>query len=448
LGWKDIRVWFNFHTQSFLILGVSLDVVKVGIETYGCTMNRADSDIMRGIIARNFELADISDAEVVVVNTCGVIGFTERKILRRIGELKKEGKRVVVAGCLPRITRKKVEIADAAISPDNVHLVDLAIRSALDGHKLFLTEKNELDKAALSKVKCRLKENAIAIVSISEGCLGKCSFCATRFARGRLRSFSLDKIVEEIEDALKSGFKEIQLTSQDTGAYGIDRGCRLPELLNAISRIDGDFRVRVGMMNPNHAIRMVDELINAFKSEKIYKFIHLPVQSGDNRVLKEMRRDHTVEDFIEVVSAFRKNFSDVVVSTDLIAGFPTESEQSFWKSYELIREVKPDIVNITRYSERSKTPAAKLKDLPDWIKKERSRKLTSLARKIGLKRNRKFVGEKFRVLITKRGKENFLSRTDSYRPVVLSDGRIGGFYLVKIINCSHNHLTGKLEKGR
>ncbi len=421
-------------------------MVRVYIETYGCTMNQADSDIMRGIIARNFELADsIEDADVVVINSCGVIDFTERKIVKRALELKARGKKVVMAGCLPRISTKKVEaVADALISPDNIHKVDLAIKSALRNEKVTFIGKNGIDKSKLCGVKLRLRENAIAIVSISEGCVGRCSFCATRFARGRLRSFSIESIVEEVRQCVRMGFKEIQLTSQDTGAYGLDRGEHmLPELLNEISEIEGEFRVRVGMMNPHHAVKMLDDLINAFSSPKIYKFIHVPVQSGDNEVLRDMRRDHTVEDYVEVVRAFRKAFDDVMVSTDIIVGYPTESEEAFWKSYELLKETEPDIVNITRFSKRPFTPASKLKDIPDWIKKERSRRLTKLAREIGLRRNRRFIGRKLRVLITKRGKEEtFMARADSYRPVILKEGEIGTFVEAKIVDCAFNYLVG------
>jgi MiaB-like tRNA modifying enzyme len=423
------------------------DMVKVYIETYGCTMNQADSDIMRGIIAKKFELADtIDDAEVVVINSCGVIEFTERKIIRRALELKSKGKKIVMAGCLPRISTKKVEnVADALLSPDNVHKIDLAIESALNGRRLRLIDKNkDVDKAKLYSLKCRLNENAIAIVSISEGCMGRCAFCATRFARGRLRSFNLSDIVDEVRSCVEMGFREIQLTSQDTGAYGLDKGrFMLPDLLNAISEIEGKFRVRVGMMNPHHAVEMLDDLVEAFKSEKIYKFIHVPVQSGDNKILEDMKRNHTVEDFVEVVSAFRKAFDDVVVSTDIIVGYPTESEESFWKSYELIKEVEPDIVNITRYSKRPFTPASKLKDIPDWIKKERSRKLTKLVEEIGWRKHKKFVGRKSRVLITRKGKgETMLSRTNAYRPVILRSGEIGKFVNVDIIDYSFNYLVG------
>uniref|UniRef100_A0A7J3TI96 tRNA-t(6)A37 methylthiotransferase n=1 Tax=Geoglobus ahangari TaxID=113653 RepID=A0A7J3TI96_9EURY len=419
--------------------------MKVYLETYGCTMNQADSDLIRGILSRKYQLANsIDEAKIAVINTCGVIEFTERKILRRMEELKRMGKIVIAAGCLTRIARDKVsKICDALVSPDNIHLIDEAVERALNGEKVELLSLNRIDKACMYRLKRRLNDNAIAIVSISEGCLGKCSYCATKMARGHLRSFSIENIISEIRDVISIGYKEIQLTSQDTGAYGLDRGYTLADLLEKISEIEGEFRVRVGMMNPQHAINILDDLINAFSSEKIYKFIHIPVQSGDNKVLEDMRRGYTVEDFIEIVKSFRKHFDDVTLSTDIIVGFPTESEESFWKSYELIKEVKPDIVNITRFSPRKGTLAAKMKDIPDWIKKERSRKLTELTRKIGLENNIKFVGRRKRVLITRRGKENtLLSRTDSYRPVIIDKGYIGEFTNVKICGATFNYLKG------
>lgn len=415
--------------------------MRVAIETYGCTMNQADSDIMRGLISKYFELSDVENADVVVINSCGVIEYTERKIIRRMKELKSLGKKIVLAGCLSRISKEAVELADSVVSPDNLDKIVDAINS---NSKVLFVERRSIDKAKLYDVKCRLRENAIAIVSISEGCLGSCSFCATRIARGRLKSFSIDAIVNEVKKAVEMGFKEIQLTSQDTGAYGLDMGeYKLPELLNRISKIDGDFRVRVGMMNPHHAAKILDDLINSFSNDKIYKFIHVPVQSGDNKVLEHMKRNHTVEDFVEVVDRFRKEFDDVMVSTDIIVGYPTESEESFWKSYELIKNVKPDIVNITRFSPRPNTPASKLRDIPGWIKKERSRILTKLCREIGYENNKKFIGKRFRVLITKHGKNGtMLSRTNSYRPVVTT-GELGRFKDVEIIDCTFNYLISK-----
>uniref|UniRef100_A0A7J2THZ9 tRNA-t(6)A37 methylthiotransferase n=1 Tax=Archaeoglobus fulgidus TaxID=2234 RepID=A0A7J2THZ9_ARCFL len=410
--------------------------MKVAIETYGCTMNQADSDIMRALISEHFVLSDVSDAEIVVINSCGVIDFTERKILKRIQELKSSGKKVVLAGCLSRISNEALKLADSAVSPDNLDRIVDAIRAAFNGGAAFLQWRN-IDKALLPKL--RLRENVIAIVSISEGCMGHCSFCATKFARGKLRSFSLERIVDEVRKAVEEGYKEIQITSQDTGCYGLDKGkLMLPELLERIGKIDGEFRVRVGMMNPQYARAMIDDLLNAFENEKIYKFLHLPVQSGDNKVLEHMKRGHSVEDFLEVVECFRNRF-DITLSTDIIVGYPTESEESFWKTYELIEEVRPDIVNITRFSKREGTPAAKLKQIPGWIVKERSRKLTELCVKIGLENNRKYLGREFRVLITSHGKKWMLARNDSYRAIITS-GKLGEFKTVKIGNCRHNYL--------
>lgn len=419
--------------------------MRVYIETYGCTTNQADTDIMRGILSQKHDLVENpDDADVVVVNTCGVIDFTERKIVRRIKELKNSGKRVIATGCLSRISRNSLrEVCDALVSPDNVHRIEEAVEGVVRGKRVEILEVTSVDKSELCTYKKRLNENAIAIVSISEGCLGSCSYCATKIARGRLRSFSVESIVREVEVAVKAGYREIQLTSQDTGAYGLDRGTNLAELLERISEVDGDFRVRVGMMNPQHAVAILDDLINAFSNKKIYKFLHIPVQSGDNRVLEDMRRGHTVEDYEHVVGEFRRSFDDVVVSTDIIVGFPTETEESFWKSYELIERTRPDIVNITRFSPRRGTPAYRLRDIPDWIKKERSRRLTELTRKIGLENNLKFVGRTERVLVTKAGKNGtFLSRMDSYRPVIIESGKIGEFLRVKILKAEFNYLMG------
>ena len=364
---------------------------KIYIETYGCTSNQADSDIIRGLAKRYFALSDLESCDIAIINSCGVIEHTERKVLRRLQEIKGLGKRVILAGCLPRISQMVDGVSDGTLTPDNLNALPDVVKAIISGEKAVVKKRNKLDKSELRCFKERLRENRIAIVSISEGCVGRCSYCATRFARGRLFSFKLENLVDEIKKAVEEGFREIQLTSQDTAAYGLDRGKNLAQLLEKISEIEGDFRVRVGMMNPNNALRILEELVEAFKSEKIYKFLHLPVQSGDDEILERMNREYTVNEFLEVVKRFKKEFSDLVLSTDIIVGFPGEDEDSFTKSYELIEKIKPDIVNITRFSARKGTPAARLKDMPDWVKKERSRKLTELARRIGKDNNSKHL---------------------------------------------------------
>ncbi len=435
--------------------------MKVAIETYGCTMNQADSDIMRcELFRQGFEIVPVEEAEVVVLNSCGVVEYTEKKIIKRAIELKKRGKKVVIAGCLPRISSKKVrEVADSAISPDNVLDVCNAVIAAVKDEKYFNIAKTELEKANLCKYRLKTDRSGavtgIAIVSIAEGCTGKCTFCATRFARGKLKSYRIESIVEEVKKAVKQGFVEIQLTSQDTGAYGLDKYNKyaLPELLEKIASIDGEFMVRVGMMNPRHAYEMLDDLINAYASDKIYKFMHVPVQSGDEKILEAMNRSHGVEEYFEVVSAFRKEFdkTDSMISTDIIVGFPGEDDEAFHKSLNLIKDSKPDLVNVTRYSARKGTPAYRLKDMPDWIKKDRSRAITRLAEKIKEKRNKRIVGKTINVLVTKLGSK-VLTRYLSYRPVVLKSEseierdkfKIGKKIKVKVVDCTSTHLRGEL----
>jgi len=421
------------------------NTLKIYIETYGCTMNQADSDILRGIISKKHRITGLNEADVVVLNTCGVVEFTERKILKRAEELKKTGKKVILSGCLPKIAPKKVKkVVDVAIGT-NVGEIDKAIDFAVLNQKFFSVKRSDIDKSGLYFTKVRKRETAIAIVSISEGCLGKCTFCATKFARGRLKSFEIDNIIREIKCVVDGGFKEIQLTSQDTGVYGMDKNYGLPDLLRAISSIEGDFRVRVGMMNPANALTMLNELIDAFKSNKIYKFLHIPVQSGDNQIIKDMGRDYSVEDFKHIIKAFRNSFDDVMISTDIIVGFPSETQESFEKSYELLKKVKPDLVNITRFSPRRGTPSYNKYDMPDWKKKRWSRKLTSLCSGINLERNKKFVNTIHEVLVTKKGKNNtLLSRNNAYRPIVLQNGEIGHFYKVKVVEFSENYLKAKV----
>jgi len=432
--------------------------VKIALETYGCTMNRSDSDIIRSILLRaGYRLTSDKEADVVVINSCGVIAYTERKILKRAKDLKNRGKKVVMAGCLPRISSRKVkEVADSAIGPDNITEIDAAVKFAFEGLKFFDISKNSVDKASMQKCRLRKDEHGmnmgIAIVPVAEGCTGRCTFCATRFARGSLRSFSMESIVEDVRRAVENGFVEIQLTSQDTGAYGIDKygHYALPELLSKIASIPGKFRVRVGMMNPRHAYEMLDDLINAFSSEKIYKFIHIPVQSGDDEILKRMGRDHGVEEYLEVVSRFRKEFDeeDTVVSTDIITGFPGESEEAFHRSLDVIRDSKPDLVNVTRYSPRKGTPAYRLRDMPDWIKKDRSRAVTRLSERIKEKRNARLVGRSFKALITKFSDRKVLARLNSYRPAVLEGVKPVSFREVKvrITSSTSTHINGLVVK--
>jgi tRNA A37 methylthiotransferase MiaB len=195
------------------------------------------------------------------------------------------------------------------------------------------------------------------------------------------------------------------------------------------------------MMNPSSISKNTSDLIEAYGNEKVYRFLHIPLQSGDDEILSDMRRGYRVENFKGIVEEFRKRIPGLTLSTDVIVGYPLEDETSFSKTYRQIKKIQPDILNITRFSPRPNTPASTLCDMPDWIKKERSRKLSSLARQISTEHNQEYVGRVERVLITGIGKNNsLLGRTDSYRQVVLKSGRIGEFKKVKIKDSRAHYL--------
>jgi MiaB-like tRNA modifying enzyme len=337
------------------------------------------------------------------------------------------------------------KIADGIIGPTNIFSISLIIEKVLKGEKAIDIKKKKIDKSDLClKKKKGERETCSAIISIAEGCLGSCSYCATRFARKELVSFDIQNIIKEAKSVINSGFKEIQLTSQDLSVYGMEKGKQMiPQLLKELTKIEGDFRIKLGMMNPWHALKMIDRLLKVYESDKIYKFIHIPLQSGDDELLKKMNRRYSATDFINVAQTFKKKFKDGIIATDIIVGHPLETEESFDKTLKVIKKIKPDIIHIFKFSKRRGTPDFNLKDYPDKIKKERSRILTELFENSNLEKNKKYLNKKFNVLIVEKRKGKYLARTESGRAVALDKGEIGTFAKVKIVDYRWNYLIGE-----
>ncbi|MFH1448724.1 MAG: tRNA (N(6)-L-threonylcarbamoyladenosine(37)-C(2))-methylthiotransferase [Candidatus Micrarchaeota archaeon] len=407
--------------------------------TYGCTLNRADSDVIRAILISKGlqEVPSIGEADVVILNTCTVKGATEQKIMERIRRL--NGKPLVVAGCIPPANIKLVEryAPDApVVGPSSlVHIYDAVLAASRGERQLFLSRE---DKSGLPRV----HESIIARVPIAEGCLGACTFCQTRIARGELVSNSTEQLISEITKCVKNGFSEIQLTAQDTGAYGKDIGTSLAELLEQVDGIGGRFLTRVGMMNPQHLKdENTERLLRAYASPKIYKFVHIPVQSGNCEVLKHMNRFYSVDEFIEVVSVFRSAFPELTLSTDVIVGFPSESEDAFNDSCELMKKISPDIVNISKFTPRPGTPASKMKPLPNSEVKRRSVLMSSLCKKIEFGKNNRFIGKTYEVLLTEFVKST-TGRNINYKQIVV-DGELGEFIQARITGATSNYLRAE-----
>ncbi len=421
--------------------------MRVYCETYGCTMNRSDAELILGqlAVAGHEMVQNPAKADAIIVNTCAVKGTTYRRMLRRLRELQNSnGKRVVVAGCLPLIDLASIEkiggFAGVVSCRSIGEMAEVFERIACEKQNIKTLEQAPCEKPTMPKLR---SSKVSAIVAICEGCTSNCSYCSVKFARGKLRSFYSQPILSEVEAAINVGYREILLTAQDTAAYGLDVGANLPELLNSITSLEGKFKIRIGMMNPQNVKPILPELLDAYDNEKIYKFLHLPVQSGDDGVLESMRRGYTVDDFIKIVDAFRERFGDLYLATDVIVGFPGENEREFMHTCELIKKARPDKVNLTRFSPMPATDAARMPQINGREMVRRSRLLSAECRAIGHEQNERYIGQTFEGLVTEPGKKGgYTTRLPNYKPAIINNAELGEFANVKIIEARPTYLLG------
>ncbi len=429
-----------------------METARVFVKSFGCSTNLADGEVMSGCLAEaGYVLVDsLADADVIIYNTCAVKGPTENRMIDLLKRVPR-GKKLIVVGCLPLINFERLqrEVSfDGAAGPALGEKIVGVVEAVLRGEKMLALENAEKAKPSLNLPRVRVNP-IVGIIPISYGCLGSCTYCCVVFARGRLRSYTVDEIINRVKSDLADGVREFWLTSQDTACYGIDIGTSLPELMEAVCKVDGEFKVRVGMMTPNVALKILDELIEAYKNEKVFKFLHLPVQSGDNQVLVRMRRFYTVENFKHIVDAFRKTFPKITIATDVICGFPGETTEAFKKTLQLLEEVRPDIVNISKFFARPRTPAAKMNGaLPFSEVKERSVTLSRLALRIALEKNMEWIGWEGEILIDERGTvlNSWVGRNFAYKPVVVRStaNLLGKTVQVKVLKAFTTHLEGEI----
>jgi threonylcarbamoyladenosine tRNA methylthiotransferase CDKAL1 len=423
--------------------------MRFHIETYGCTSNMGNSmDAASALISLGHRPYNIEEADIIIVNTCAVTQKTENKIVKRLHQIPQD--RLIISGCLsiaiPGSTEQipclkimgKLDRSSALELVRSLGEEILGRPASNNSHNLIGDEKAVHDVT--------VPEHLCAIINIAEGCRGRCSYCIVRRARGKLVSLEPEQVVEQARSMIDSGAVELQLAAQDTAAYGLDIGSSLPELLNRIVEIPGRFMVRVGMMNPDTAKPIMNELTEALRNPKIYKFLHIPVQSGSDEVLERMCRGYTSADYIDILRLLRGKLPDLSFATDVISGFPGETEEDFDMTMRVLEQTRPDKVNITRYSRRPQTPAADFYDMPDRIKKDRSRKLTKLWLDIAGKNNRRYLGLALQVIVTERGRTGTMkARTGNYTGVVIKGASpLGSQQTVRIFSSSPYYLTGRV----
>ncbi len=416
--------------------------MNIYVEVYGCTANKSDASIVKGIVQKhpNYQMVDtLKDADIFIILTCTVIDTTEQRMISRIKQVQQKAKTVVIAGCMASVQKKllnRLFPKAILVSPQHVHQI------------INIIEQQSFDEQSKKYDAHKNIDGLIAPIAIAEGCQYHCHYCITCKARGPLCSYPEKVISADVKKAITQGAKEIQLTAQDTASYGQDRETNLGELLQQLSTINGSYRIRVGMMNPRSLLYNLQSIIEGFFHQTVYKFLHLPVQSGSNNILKKMNRGYDVDDFKYLVNAFRTRFPDLVLSTDIIVGYPGETEEQFQASIDLIELMKPDIINITRFSARPQTKAKTMKPrIPTEIVKTRSRKISKIAETITTEKNNAYKGKTFTVLVTSKGTPgSVMSRAYNYKPVVIKESlRLGEFQQVEITDTTRGYLIGMLK---
>ena len=435
---------------------------RVYIETYGCQMNVSDSEVVSSLLANEgYEFTDdIESADVILVNTCSVRENAETRIYGRLGEFKRmKANRpevvVGVLGCMAERLRSKLssekakgvgQAIDLVVGPDEYRKVPELIYNAWHGEKGIAVQ---LSRVETYDDIIPLRTNGIsAWLTVMRGCDKFCTFCVVPFTRGRERSRTLASIVKEVEQLSAKGFKEVTLLGQNVNSY-LDGNHDFADLMKAVAMVDPSIRVRFTTSHPQD---MSDKLINAIaENENISKFIHLPVQSGSERILELMNRTYTRAHYMRLVEKIKNLMPEATWSTDIIAGFPTETDEDHRQTIDLMKEVGYDGAFMFKYSPRENTPAFKMADdIDEATKTARIDEIVRLQTDISLKKNQADIGKTFEILVegeSKKSNEEWMGRTDGSKTVIFPRGefKVGDYISVKVNRANSATLFGTVE---
>ncbi|EKG05664.1 tRNA modification enzyme, putative [Trypanosoma cruzi] len=434
----------------------------VFIHTFGCSHNVSDGEYMAGLLAQaGYRVTDVfNDADVYLLNSCTVKNPSEEHFISMMNRVRATGKPLVVAGCVPQADPRNTQWDDVSvIGVRNIDRVGEVIHEALQGHCVRLIGVNEhannkqdfnkLPPLDLPKIR---RNRFIEIIPISVGCLNHCTYCKTKQARGDLRSWPIESIVLRVRSVLKEGVKEIRITSEDVGAYGIDIKTDIVCLLRAIVKeIQGtEVMMRVGMSNPPYLLRHLDDFAAILRHPNVYEFVHIPIQSGSNRILNAMQREYTLEEFHECVHRIRSVVPNVTLATDIICAFPGEGEAEWRETMELCDHVRFPVLNITRFYPRRNTPAASMKQIPTDVAKRRTSELTEFFNSYRTLDH--MVGEVHSVALleTAHDKHHLVGHTKAYVQVLVDpqEARLGETVTVVIMSTTKYSVVGRVLRRR
>ena len=437
---------------------------KFYIETYGCQMNVADSEVVAAVMSTtDYELTQTADdANIIILNTCSIRDNAEQKIFSRLKELnsKKKSKEqrtiVGVIGCMAERLGNELTTdynVDFVVGPDSYLDIPNLIAQVESGNSAINVELSTTE--TYSKIiPARIGRSISGFVSIMRGCNNFCSYCVVPYTRGRERSRDVESILAEVKDLQQKGYKEVTLLGQNVNSYRFempdtDKIITFPELLEIVATEVPDMRVRFTTSHPKDMSDQTLEVIARY--DNLCKFIHLPVQSGSNRILNLMNRKYTREWYLERIAAIRRILPDATIGTDVFCGFHSETEEDHQQTLSLMREVGFDTAFMFKYSERPGTYASKHlpDDISEDIKVRRLNEIIALQQELSLESNQREVGKVVEVLvegIAKRSNEQMFGRTSQYKTVVFPrQGRhIGEFIKVRILSATAATLLGEV----
>lgn len=411
-------------------------MTKVRILTFGCKVNQYESEFMAELLEKKGFLVvpDGVEANIYIINTCAVTKEAERKFKQALRRIKREHKSsgVIVTGCYVQLKpeeAKKLE-ADMILGIKEKKNISNYI-NLLNGKKIVkISDANE-EAVLTEKVKGSIEERTRAYIKVEDGCDRSCTYCAIKLARGtRIRSKPLDLVVDEFKELIKRGYKEIVITGVNVGRYGIDIKENLVSLLKKLLKLEGDYRIRLSSMNVED---VSDDLIDLFQNEKLCPHLHLSLQSGSNKILKLMGRKYSAEQYLRIVEKLRKVDPLFSITTDIIVGFPSESDKDFEETLGIVKKVLFTRIHAFRFSARDGTSASKMDNqIPENVKKERLKKLLELARITSKEYKRKGIGMIRQVLVEKSIDGISHGYDEYYVPHEFFGGKVGEFRKVLV----------------
>lgn len=400
-----------------------MEMKKVAFITLGCKVNQYETNAMtQQFLQKDYEIVEHTEkADIYIVNTCTVTNMSDRKsrqMLRRVKELN-HGAIVVACGCYVQVAREeieKIEEIDLVLgNNEKKEIVEIIEKYIEKNEKHIEMEDVMHQKEYVELGEITYTEKTRAVIKVQDGCDRFCSYCIIPYARGRVRSRKPEKVIEEIEKIAQEGIQEVVITGIHIASYGKDfkKEYKLIDLLEEINQIKGIQRIRLGSIEP---LLITEEFVTRLsKLEKICHHFHLSLQSGCDETLKRMNRRYTTQEFREIVERLRKNYEDVILTTDIIVGFPLESQEEFEKTYQFLQEIKFYKMHIFKYSPRKGTKAAQMEGQIDGnIKEERSQKLIKLSNKNEKDYNEEYVGKEVEVLFEEEKNRYYQGHTKNY----------------------------------